>query len=399
MAGPGLAPVPAPQLPGEWSFWADMIRGGQSLGPVAVSGFGYTERLSAFGHGTVSVTLPCGIEPARLLRLWTWRLWCFYDGALVWCGVPSGIIDEGSVRVSLTLTELTGYLLKRAVDYFPPWEPRGMEQTAIAANIASPLADVGVRVVTSPGPVPVLRDRTYQYLEGGSRGELLTNLAGVIDGPEFRADYAMTADGPECVLRIAYPRVGTGEADLGVTVPGSALGFRAQWDADQLRTRTYAVGDLRDDAPPEAVRPVQVVDVPSDDLPRLDAVDDWPGTVEPAALRDRAQTASVRQAAPALQLSASPSEAWPDLSAYRVGDDVTVRATTPLLPGGLDATGRLVELSVSAGEARATWTVATSMPPPVPRETLSGRLDRLDTTTASVFRAGRKTAPPAQEAP
>lgn len=391
-----LEPRPVVPLPGEWTFWADMITTGEPLGPVEVSGFGYTSRLSGFGNGSVSLTLPCGLAPARLLRLWSWRLWCFYDGQLVWCGVPSGVTDEdGSVRVGLTLTELPGYLQKRVFDEHPRWAtpPGGLEQTEIARRLAEPVADVGVRIVTQPG-TGVLRDRVYEFLESDHRGQLLANLAGVLDGPEFRAEYGMTAQGPECVLRIAYPRVGSGAAGLGVSVPGTALGFRASWDADQLRTKTFAVGDLPDTADPGAAKPVATVDRPQlPDLPRLDAVDNWPGTVLVSTLAQRAATMATQQAAPALALTASPPNSLPPLGSYQVGDDVTLRAATPLLEGGLEALGRLVELSVSAGEARATWTVATAMPPPVPRETLARALGRLTTTTSALFRSGPTQAP------
>lgn len=393
---------PTISLPGRWSFWADMIRGDVPLGPVDVSGFGCTSRLNGFGNATGTFALPCGIDEARLLRLWSWRLWAYYDGELYWCGCPSGISDEdGAVRVTLTFTELPGYLKKRAWDFWPKGDFRDDEQTNIARVIAEPVADVGVRLVLEPGPNPIRRDRTYEFLEGGEggRAQLLSNLSAVLQGPEFRAEYDMTAAGrPRCTLRIAYPRVGSGEAGLGVTVPGAALGYRAQWDADQLRTTTFAVGDLPENAPAETPRPVARVDRPQDDLPRLDAVDDWPGTFLQSTLNERAATMAIAQAAPALQLSASPPESFPPITRYRVGDDVTIRATTPLVPGGLVVTGRLTEVSVSAGEGTATWTVAASSPPPVARETVARRLDRLDLWTRQMFHAGRIANPSTEEA-
>lgn len=388
-------------LPGRWSFWADMLVDSTPLGPVDVSGFGYTSRLSGFGSGTVTLALPCGIDPARLLRLWSWRLWAYYQPSpdelpeLIWCGVPSGIGDEdGAARVALTLTELPGYLHKRQFDVHPKATWTQVEQTEIGRRLAEPLADVGVPIEIEPGPDPVLRDRTYEYLESNSRAQLLINLTGVLQGPEFRAEYRTTTAGrPECVLRIAHPRVGSGEAGLGVTVPGAALGYTARWDADQLRTMTFAVGDLPENAAADAARPVAVVDRPQDDLPRLDAVDDWPGTVEVSTLRERAATMALVQSAPALALTASPSEAFPPLTRYRVGDDVTIRATTPLLPGGLDVTGRLIEISVSAGGGVATWTVSSPSPPPVPRETLARQVGRLDTWARQGFHSGRMAQP------
>ena len=100
----GLDVHPAVSLPGEWTFWADMMGSwdedartwtpGPRLGPVDVAQFWCTSRLSGFGSGGAVLSLPCGIPSERLLRLWSWRLWCFYDNELYWCGAPSGIIDE-----------------------------------------------------------------------------------------------------------------------------------------------------------------------------------------------------------------------------------------------------------------------------------------------------------------
>jgi hypothetical protein len=398
-----LEPRPVVPLPGEWTFWADMIAdvGGPDrppgsggppgpaapLGNVDVSAFACTSRLSNFGHGQATVVLPCGIDSERLRRLWSWRLWAFYDGLPVWCGVPSGITDEnGAAWANLTLTELPGYLTRRQWEHkmeFPNWD-----QVDIAWQLAGPVLDVGVFLEIDRGP-GFIRTRQYEYLESTSRGQLLINLCSVLDGPEFRSEYRMIGGRPECILKIAYPRVGSGGAGLGVTVPGGALGYRATWDSDQLRTRTYAVGDLPEDASADTPRPVAMVERPQPDLPRLDAVDDWPGTILQSTLAQRANTMATTHAAPALALSASPPESFPPITGYGVGDDVTVRAVTPLLPNGIEVTGRLIQIDINAQEGTATWTVATPSPPPIPRESLTRRLDRLDTTLTGVFHRGR----------
>ena len=382
-------------LPGVWSFWADMIVADVPLGNVDVAAFRCTSKLSGFGNGAVTLALPCGLDPERLGRLWSWRLWAYYDGSPLWCGVPTGVADEdGSTLATLTLVELPGYLQKRVWDETAPRRFDQVEQTAIARILAEPLADVGVPILTDPGP-GVLRDRTYEYLESDHRAQLVINLSQVLDGPEFRAEYRTRADGrPECVFRVGYPRVGTDAAGLGIMVPGAALGYRATWDADQLRTKTFAVGDLPENAAEGTPKPVAIQDRPQSDLPRLDAVDDWPGTVRVETLRERAQTMAIAQAAPALALSASPPESYPPLTAYRVGDTVTLRAVTPLVPGGLEVAGRLVQIDVDSAEGRATWTIATSSPPPLARATLARRLGTLDTTLASIFRSGRLTELP-----
>jgi hypothetical protein len=393
-----LEPRPVIPLPGQWTFWADTMpyvdesipvnRPAVPLGNVDVSAFACTSRLSNFGHGQATVVLPCGLDEARLRRLWSWRLWAFYDNRPYWCGVPTGITDEnGAAWANITLTELPGYLTRRQWDIrHPSWR---YEQTFLAYQLAGPVTDVGVFWEADPGPVPVIRDRQWEFLESTSRGQLLINLCNVLDGPEFRAQYRMSPAGlPECVLKCAYPRVGSSGGGLGVTVPGGALGYRATWDSDQLRTRTFAVGDLPEDADADTPRPVAIVDRPQPDLPRLDAVDDWPGTILQTTLDERARTYAATYAAPTLALSASPPESLPPITEYGVGDDVTIRAVTPLMPGGLDVTGRLIEVDVNAQTGTATWTVAAPSPPPAPRESLARRLDRLDMTLQGVFHAG-----------
>jgi hypothetical protein len=388
-AGRAARPPETP-LPGAWTFWADTIVGAAPLGPVAPHGFSFNRALSAFGKGevTLPVTIPA-LPPERLLRLWSWRLWAFYDMQPIWCGVPTGLSDEGAATVTLTLTELPGYLGKRQWDSVSPVRFDQVEQTEIARQLAAPVADVGVPIVTVPGP-GFPRDRSYEYLESQSREQLLVNLSEVISGPEFRAEYAMTPGGlPQCTLKIAYPRAG-GPTGVGATVPGNALSFSAAWDADALRTRTFAAGELPEGAPEGAVRPVIVVDRPQADLPRLDEVDDWPGVILETTLRERAAQAATANARSDLRVSVG--EASPTLTDYAPGDDVTLHVTSPLLEGGgLDVTGRLRDEAVNAADGTVAWTVTIDSPPPWPRGTLTGRLSALDAITQGVFR--RRRAP------
>jgi hypothetical protein len=379
-------PRPAP-LPGQWTFWADTLVGGLALGPVQASAFRAGRKLSGFGNGTISLIMPSGIPPERVLALWTYRIWAYFEGLPWWCGVPTGITDTGSAAVGLTLTELPGYLAHRQWDVFPSQRFTQVEQTQIARTLAQPVEDVGVVIVTDPGP-GFLRDREYEGLEGGEEGRagLLHNLSNVISGPEYATVYTASPGGlPVCTLRIAYPRVG-GPTGLGVTVPGSAVGYQASWDSDNLRTRTYAVGDLPEDAPETARRPVAVEDRPQLERPRLDRADDYPGVILQTTLVERANTAAGQYAEPVLDLSASAVVTAPPLHGYAPGDDVTVSIVSPLLPGGLDVPGRLIEVEVDAATAVASWTVAVTIPPPRARATLNDRIDRLDRVASGAFR-------------
>ena len=387
-------PLVGTAIPAEWTFWADQsqtppglpLGPRDPLGPVQVTGFTCSWALSGYGAAEAIVPIEqAGLTRAELLRFWGWRLWAFYDGRPVWAGCPVGLDDDGGTAVSLAFSELPGYLNKRQqtarVDYGP--EP-GTEQTVIARDLAALVSQVGVRVVTDPGPGR-LRVRFYDYLEGGSLGALLGNLCEVIEGPEFRTEYTMEDGRPVCTLKIAYPRAG-GATGLGIVVPAGAASFRNTWSAAQQRTRTFAVGELPEGAPADAKAPVEIVDRPQEGLPRLDEVDDWPGTVLVSTLRERALAAATTYAGPALALESRMPVAAPALGTYGVGDDVAVNLVSPFMPAGLAAVGRLAKIDADAGAGTAAWTVTIVDPPPRPAATLTARLDRLDATTTGMFR-------------
>jgi hypothetical protein len=378
---------PGPPEPGVWTFWADTaVPPHTQLGPLVVTGFSPTWRLSGFG--AAEVTIPVAESPAlsreQILSLWSWRLWASYDGRVVWAGLPTGVDDPGAASVALSFTELPGYLTKRVLD--PAVRYTQIEQTEIARQLALPVADVGVQIITDPGP-GFARDRSYELLEGAQdgRAELLTNLSQVISGPEFRAEYDLETGYPRCSLAIRYPRVG-GDTGLGLVVPGGAVDFSARWDSDQLRTRTYAVGDVPEDAPEDTPKPVAVVDAPQAGLPRLDVVDDWPSVILQSTLEERAATNAQIYARPVLTLTAAVAVHDPPLWSYRVGDDVAVGLADPLMPGGLELTGVLTEVSASAADGTVSWTVAVTLPPPSPADTLASRLADLTRISTGTFR-------------
>jgi hypothetical protein len=364
--------TPAP-LPGEWTFWCDTIVGGVPLGPVNATAFTAQCLLSGFGTG--SVTLPSGspaLPPATLLALWSWRLWAFYAGLPVWCGVPSGIVDAAAGVVTLTLTELTGYLAKRVIDTVGGVSYAQAEQCQIMADLAAPLADVGVQVITQPGP-GYLRDAAFDYLGSTARDQLLVTFAQQLSAPEFRTEYVMSGGRPACVLRIAYPRVGS-DTGLGLTVPGNATAYQGTWDSDRMRTRTFATGVAPATAASGTPAPVVIVDQPQAGLPRLDAVDDYQDVSLVSMLTSRANTGAAQYASPAVALTGTIPAGRPPVGTYLPGDDVTVNVADPLLPGGLVTTGRVTEIDFDAAAGTAALTAATMSPAPRPRDTLAARL-------------------------
>jgi hypothetical protein len=376
----GTAVISGGAMP--WTFWADnAVPPWADIGPVQVVAFTCNWQLSGFGSGEATIAVGPGssLPRAMLMQLWTWRLWAFYGGQPVWAGCPTGVTDVGSQTVTVALSELPGYLALK--QYALNHTYAAAEQTAIAADLASPLANIGVPVVTSPGSGQA-RDRTYTFLQS-SRDQLLTELSQVISGPEFRSEYSSPAD-PICTLKIAYPRVGTA-GNLAVVVPDGAISFRTTWAGDMLRTRTFAVGDLPPNSPTTATKPVVVIVAPQAGVPELDHVDDWQGVSVASTLNEYAAAYSQSYATPALALEAVMPLMSPPLGSYGVGDDVSVALADPLVPAGLNATGRLTAVQVDAGAGTATWTVAITLPHPRRYASLSAQLKDLHKKTAGIF--------------
>jgi hypothetical protein len=217
---------------------------------------------------------------------------------------------------------------------------------------------------------------------------LQANLAIVLSGPEFRTEYGMNSftGRPAATLRVAYPRVGQ-PGNLAVAVPGNALTYRATWDSDQYRTRTFAVGDVSADAPQGTPKPVVAVDAPPQpNTPRIDGVDDWPGVVLSATLNDYAQSHSAIYSTPPLGIEASTFESDPELGSYGLGDDIAVGVSDPLLDG-YATTGRLQAVAVDCATGKVTWTVAMVIPPARHRTSLSGAINKMQSGNARMYRS------------
>ena len=380
---------------GAWTWWADTTVGGHApLGPLRPVAFSCNWILNSFGTGQITLPFDASqnaIDPTRVLRLWAWRVWAYFEGNPIWCGCPTGVTDTGAVGVTYTLTELPGYLARRQYDVVGGHVYTGVEQVSIANDLAAPVGDVGVALVTQAG-AGFPRDRTYTYLQS-DRLSLLAELAGVISGPEYRSEYSSSSGSPACTLRVAYPRIGSSQTGLGVQVPGTAVDYQAQWDADNMRTHTFAVGDLADNAPVTASKPVMIKDAPQADLPRLDAVDDWPGTIVVSTLTADANTSAAQYAQPTLQLTTDATLTSPVLGSYGVGDDVTVNLVSPLLPGGYTVTGRLQQIDADAAAGTSKWTVAVTIPTPKARPTVTDAITALRDQQARMFRKTLTTAP------
>jgi hypothetical protein len=398
-------------LPGEWTFWADhsdarppptgygqgaLNRPGyhletQPIGPVQVIGFTAGWVLNGWGNGEaiIPISQEGSISRADLMRFYGWRLWALWKGQPVWCGLPTGLRDDGGAAVAVSLVELPGYLERK--QHAMRWNMTNQEQTLIGSGLAARVENIAMPIRRVIGSPAVNRDRTYDYLEGQSRGELLQNLSQVINGVQFRTEYDINpASGrPRATLVIASGRVGSGASGLGFTVPGDTTGFTADWSGELYRNRTFAVGDLADTAPANARRPVRMVYNAQTGVPNLDVVEDYPGVVLTATLQQRAEASAQVYRDPTLELGCTVPVQTPPITSYGVGDDVTVSITDELMPEGMQLTAILNEASWDAAAGTCDWQVTTPQPPPrIGKDYITQRFGNLESQLGRVWRAG-----------
>src|SRR5215471_18751895 len=120
-----------------WTFFADYaVAPFADIGPVQVVAFTADWQLSGFGSGeaTIAISSDSALPRSLLMQLWTWRLWCFYQGVPVWAGCPTGVVDQGNQTVTVALAELPGYLAVK--QYALNHTYSGVEQCTIAADLA-----------------------------------------------------------------------------------------------------------------------------------------------------------------------------------------------------------------------------------------------------------------------
>jgi hypothetical protein len=134
--------------------------------------------------------------------------------------------------------------------------------------------------------------------------------------------------------------------------------------------------------------------VPQYGVPNLDYVDDYPGVILRATLRERALAQSAIYRDPSLELTASVPLHLPAITSYGVGDDVAINITDELMPDGMKLTGTLNEVSINAAEGTADWTITVPQPPPrLGRDYVSGRLNAVDSQLSRIWRAGGRIEP------
>jgi len=238
----------------------------------------------------------------------------------------------------------------------------GVGQNAIVADLIAryvaigPLGGIPIRVV-QVGGAGTLRDRTYTNDSDKSIYSVLTELSGVIDGPEFTVGWEWQ-HAPERITPVLYvgARIGTPvQAGLTVTatfdLPGCVTDATYVEDySGSGRAANVVTASTTGDGTTRLVSPVQVAAddgrptyewrfTPSTSIEVVDTL---------TAAAARALTA-LSDGSMAITLSASVADAPKLGSEWNLGDEVGYSLTAPAFPDGLAGIARVYGWELTLG--------------------------------------------------
>ncbi|MEU8805064.1 hypothetical protein [Streptomyces anthocyanicus] len=215
--------------------------------------------------------------------------------------------------------------------------------------------DIGITYDTTVSGV--LRDRTYLRYDLPAVGDLLDDLAAVEGGFEWRIASYRDTDGRRVKrLRLGYPKIRTGAADIVLDHPGPVLSYTWPTDATrkanawQSRGATVNTNQAADSYPLTSELVADEADVAAG-WPRLDGTSDYT-TVEQQTTLDAHARADAAMALAPVVIPEVEVLLGGQISPALLGATVRLRISDLWHPGAdrLDARFRVVGMSITPPE-------------------------------------------------
>jgi hypothetical protein len=291
------------------------------------------------------------------------------DGILVWGGVLwNREYHSANQHLSLTAREFESYFERRRItttQSFSAVDQFTVAQTLMNNAQAATGGNIGVAVGTNTSGVTITK--VYYGYEYKTVYSALLDLSRANNGFDFNIQVAYDGGGaPAKTLVLSYPKSGTRYSATNQTAPvfefpaGNIVEYFYPEDASIAANTIYANGPGYNEGKLNAT---------GTDSTKVAA--GWPlledsvnySDITDATLLQGLATAQVNAVSypPTTMQVIAPAYVNPVLGTYVVGDDVRVRITDDRFPTGLDATYRIVALSLAAGETgpeRVTLTLA-----------------------------------------
>lgn len=280
------------------------------------------------------------------------------DGILVWGGVIwHREYNSTSQALTITAQEFESYLGRRRITTTQSFANK--DQLLIAQTLVNQMQSASggnIGIIVGNETSGVLVNRTYYNYELKTVYSALQDLSQQTNGFDFNIQVAYDGGNtPTKTLKLNYPQSGTRYNASSLTAPvfefpaGNIAEYTYPEDGITAANTIYVSGAGSNEGK---------LLVTSTDAAKLAA--GWPlleDSVNYSDITDLAvltslgsgRIAAVSYPPTTLQIVAPPFQN-PTLGSYNVGDDMRIRITDDRFPTGLDATYRLVALSVQAGE-------------------------------------------------
>jgi len=215
---------------------------GIPIGEIPTTKIEYSDVLVGPGSWSVSAPLNCGITMDNF-RPGKDAVWILRDDTPVFSGpLWTAQIDVAGGEVTFAGEGWLSYLNRRILSNDVTFT--ATEQTTIAAALITAERTDGigdVRIVNEVTATGVTRDRTYLATDRKTYGELLVELANVIDGAGFHL--TPFASGNRYVTKFTTLWPSTGRVTSHLYELSSNIGtLTVGVDGSQLATATYALG-------------------------------------------------------------------------------------------------------------------------------------------------------------
>jgi len=268
--------------------------------------------------------------------------------------------------LKITAQEFESYFNRRRItstQVFSSVDQFLIAQTLMNNAQSATNGNIGVIVPTNTSGITV--SRTFYSYELKTVYSALLDLSRSNDGFDFNIQVAYDGGGnPSKTLRLSYPKSGTRYSASSLTAPvfelpaGNIMEYSYPEDGSIAANTIYVIGAGSNEA--------KLIATATDSTkiaagwPLLEDSQNYSDFTDTTLLANlaSAQVSAVSYPPTTLKVVAPPYQN-PTLGSYVIGDDVRIRIQDDRFPTGLDATYRLVALSVTAGETSAEQVTLT----------------------------------------
>lgn len=270
------------------------------------------------------------------------------SGTIWWAGIPQTLTCKAtSAVIEIEAATIESYLARR---YVPARRFDQADQCSeIAAWLVASTVDAGIPIDIDAPASGILRDRSYTDDETGTVLQRLTDLAGVIDGPEWWIETTWATPGSQAGIRhvfhTGYPRIGVASdrPQAVFEMPGGLLDltYEDRWGEGEAATFVQVAGEGEGETKPIST-PHVALSQEWGGYPRLELSQSAQNVTELATLEAKAEKTLARLSHGTQVLTLEQKlDAHPRVGIdWAMGDDVRVLVETDSLR--LDTRLRLV---------------------------------------------------------